>query len=249
MFNKQTALIIDRDSISSKTIMRVLKDDLDFDRVIIVSDGKEAQAELKIRRIDWIFGEWEMSDMQGIDLLKKLRSHPDTMEVPFIMLSSRIDRSSLFDAIAQGVTDFIAKPFTPATISEKVQRIVRIKEKRIAPRITPHKKYPAEFSLSSVVKLEGIVSNISVTGILISAPRLQQATLNIFDVGPLNVAIDDGIVIQTQGRLIRMECDYDPAHEPETHILCAFDFKVITDDNRIILNKFINEQRRLAMST
>ena len=248
MFNKQTALIIDKDSISSKAIMRVLKDDLDFNKVIIVSDGKEAQAELKTRQIDWIFGEWEMPDMQGIGLLKELRNNPDTMEIPFIMLSSRIDRSSLFDAIAHGVTDFIAKPFTPATISEKVKRIVRIKEKRIAPRITPNKKYPAEFSLNSTFKLEGTVSNISVTGILISTPRLQQAMLNIFDVGDLKISIDDDLVIQTQSRLIRMECDYDPTFEPETHILCAFDFKEITDKNCIILNNFLNEQRRLVMS-
>ena len=60
MFSKQVALIIDRDRLSSKTIMRVLRDDLYFKKVIVVSDGRDARDQPNTGQIDWVFAELEV---------------------------------------------------------------------------------------------------------------------------------------------------------------------------------------------
>lgn len=247
MFSKQVALIIDRDSLISKTIMRVLRDDLYFKKVTIVSDGRDAHVQLNTGQIDWVFAEQEILNMPNNILLKELRNNPQTVEVPYLMLSNHVDRKSLSDAISLGITDFIAKPFTPATISSKDRRIMRGKEKHIAPRVAPTKKYHVEVTLNDDSKVKGTISNISVTGLLISMPRLKQTSMNILETRKLRITIDNGVIVPVESCLVSMECDYDPSLEPNTHILCAFDFDKITNKNRVILTNFINEQRRLAL--
>lgn len=103
MFNKQIALIIDRDRLSSKTILRVLKDDLYFKKVTIVSDGRDAKDHLNTGQVDWVFAEQEILNMPNNLLLKGLRSNPNTVEAPYIMLSSQVDRKPLSDAISLGI--------------------------------------------------------------------------------------------------------------------------------------------------
>lgn len=248
MFSKQNALIIDHDKMSSRTIMRVLKEDLGFKKVIAVGDGKSALNELKKGNIHWVIGEWSMSGMTGKELLKELRSNPKTIEVPFLMLSGRVDRDALMEAISLGVTDFIAKPFTPATISSKVKRLSRIKEKRVASRVNPVNDVVASVDLDDDQRLEGVIINISATGVLISAPRITRGGLNIFDQVKLRIKTADERSILTVSSLVRMECDYDPKYEMGTRILCAFNFNNVDDQNSVLLNSFINEQRGLALS-
>ena len=130
MFSKQVALIIDQDKMSAQTIMRILRDDLGFKKVIIAINGKSALDELRVREINWVIGEWDVPGITGAKLLKELRGNPKTAEVPFLMLSGSVDRDALLEAISLGVTDFIAKPFTPAIISSKIKRLSRIREIR-----------------------------------------------------------------------------------------------------------------------
>lgn len=247
MFSKQVAIIIDRDRLSSKTILRVLKDDLYFKKVTIVSDGRDARDLLKSGQVDWVFAEQDILNMPKNLLLKELRNNPQTVEVPYLMLSNQVDRKSLSDAISLGITDFIAKPFTPATISAKVRRIMHVKEKRIAPRVTPIKNYHVEVTLRDDSKAKGIISNISATGLLVSMPRLKKTGMNILESLNLVITIDNGVTVPLESCLARMECDYNPDLEAKTHILCAFDFDKITSKNRVILTNFINEQRRLTL--
>ena len=180
-------------------------------------------------------------------LLKELRNNPQTVEIPYLMLSNLVDRDSLSNAISLGITDFIAKPFTPATISSKVRRIIRTQETRVAPRVVPTKKYHVEITLSDGFKMKGTIANISVTGLLVSAPRLQQSGINILETRELRITADNGVIVPIQSCLVRMECDYDPAYEPKTHILYAFDFDKMKSSDRVIVTNFINEQRHLAL--
>ena len=172
MFSKQVALIIDQDKMSAQTIMRILKDDLGFKKVIITVNGKSALDELRAREIHWVIGEWDVPGITGAKLLKELRGNPKTTEVPFLMLSGSVDRDALTEAISLGVTDFIAKPFTPAIISSKIKRLSRIYEKRIAPRVYPMGDFRVEVGLDENICMEGLVVNISSTGVLM-LPRGQ----------------------------------------------------------------------------
>ena len=247
MFSKQVALIIDQDKMSAQTIMRILRDDLGFKKVIIAINGKSALDELRVREINWVIGEWDVPGITGAKLLKELRGNPKTAEVPFLMLSGSVDRDALSEAISLGVTDFIAKPFTPAIISSKIKRLSRIREKRIAPRVYPIDDFVVEVGLDNDVCMEGVIINISATGVLISAPRLVRGSINIFDNLKLKIRVSDETTILTVSSLVRMECDYEAKYEAGTRILCAFDFKDINDENRVLLNNYINEQRGIAL--
>ena len=249
IYDKQTVLVIDHDKMSAKTIERVLKSDMGFNKVIIASDGKIGLKAIQAGGMDWVLAEWDVPSVSGYELVKELRGNPLTMDVPFLMLSGRVDRKALLEAISLGVTDFIAKPFTPGTVAAKIKRVALLREKRVASRVVPTETFPVSITMQGGgAKFKGVIGNISATGMLVSSDRLKGEGINIFDQAELKIRIAKGVVAKAIGAVVRMECDYNPDFEPESHILCAFDFKKVDSENKVLINRFINEQRSLSMA-
>ena len=54
--------------------------------------------------------DWEMPEMNGIEFIKRFRSHPSSSHVPVIMVTSIEDRTVRYEALEAGATDFLMKP-------------------------------------------------------------------------------------------------------------------------------------------
>jgi len=79
---------------------------------------------------DCIICDWLLpGDISGLDILKSIRSNPETNKIPFIMLTSVKNREMITKAIASGVSAYILKPFTPESLYDKIESLVN-KEKR-----------------------------------------------------------------------------------------------------------------------
>jgi two-component system chemotaxis response regulator CheY len=60
--------------------------------------------------------------MSGLELLRAVRSTPEIAKTPFIMVTAEAEQKNIIEAIKMGVNNYIVKPFTPDTLSEKIKK-------------------------------------------------------------------------------------------------------------------------------
>ncbi len=95
-------------------------------RIFGAKDGLEAWAYLQDEKPEIIISDISMPGMNGIDLLKRIRSHPDYEHVYFMAITAARDQKLRMKALEEGADDFIVKPFTVEDISPKLKSAVRV---------------------------------------------------------------------------------------------------------------------------
>lgn len=93
-----------------------------FSRVLLATNGKEAIEKMRQHAVDIVVCDWVMEPMDGLALTNYLRNHPDSPNhfVPIIMLTGRAERANIELARDAGITEFLAKPFTPVSFRNRV---------------------------------------------------------------------------------------------------------------------------------
>ena len=107
-----------------KVLKRILKQ-LGFNILIEAGDGKEAWDILQNKQFDLIIADWNMPKMNGLELLKKIRSSNTHKRIPFLMLTGEAGKEQIIEAASSGVTDYVVKPFTAEIISKKLENILK----------------------------------------------------------------------------------------------------------------------------
>ena len=115
-------LIVDDFSTMRKILRNVLKQ-MGFTNMIEADNGKTALKVLKKESFDLILCDWNMPEMSGLELLKKVRSDDDLKSIPFIMATAEAQQDNILEAVKAGVTNYIVKPFTAETVKEKLTKI------------------------------------------------------------------------------------------------------------------------------
>ncbi len=118
-----TVLIVD-DFLTMRRIVRKILRDLDFENIIEADDGSSAVEVLKTTKVDLIVSDWNMPKMTGLDLLKHVRSNEATKDLPFLMVTAEAQKENIVEAVKARVSNYIVKPFTAATLEEKLVKIV-----------------------------------------------------------------------------------------------------------------------------
>ena len=94
-----------------------------FNNTIEADDGLTALPILNAGGIDFLVTDWNMPGMQGIDLLKTVRADPKLATLPVLMVTAETKREQIIEAAQAGVNGYIVKPFTAATLKEKIEKI------------------------------------------------------------------------------------------------------------------------------
>lgn len=115
-------LIVDDLSMMRKMLRYTLKR-VGLTNIIEAGDGKSAMTRLKNEKVDLIVCDWNMPGMKGIDMLNKVRSDDELKNIPFIMVTAQAQKEKIVEAITARVTDYIVKPFSAETVSEKLKKI------------------------------------------------------------------------------------------------------------------------------
>jgi two-component system chemotaxis response regulator CheY len=115
-------LIVDDFSTMRRIEKNILKH-LGFNEIDEAGDGAEALQKLKSKKYDFIISDWNMPNMEGIDLLRAVRADPDLKELPFLMVTAEAEKASVLTAIKEGVSNYIVKPFTEEVIKAKIEQI------------------------------------------------------------------------------------------------------------------------------
>lgn len=112
-------LVVDDASFIRDMVKRQLREHIPGIEVVDASDGQRAVSLLKKQPFDLILSDWEMPGMSGEELLRWVRSEEAHSKVPFVMVSSRGDRSFVIKAVEAGVSDYLTKPFSADELVKK----------------------------------------------------------------------------------------------------------------------------------
>ena len=89
------------------------------------SDGGAGLAAVRTLRPDLVLLDVMMPVMDGFQLLRAIRSEPDLAGLPVIMLTAKGQERDILTGFKDGATDYIVKPFSPAEVVARVQRLLR----------------------------------------------------------------------------------------------------------------------------
>jgi len=115
-------LIVDDFSTMRRIIKNLLRD-LGFNNTQEADDGSTALPMLQKGGFDFVVTDWNMPGMQGIDLLKAIRADESLKHLPVLMVTAEAKREQIIAAAQAGVNGYVVKPFTAATLKEKLDKI------------------------------------------------------------------------------------------------------------------------------
>jgi two-component system chemotaxis response regulator CheY len=123
--NKDINILIVDDFSAMRQIIRDLLRELGFDNTSEADDGQTALPMLKTGNFDFLVTDWSMPDMDGLTLLKTVRADEQLGDLPVLMVTAEAKREQIVDAAEAGVNAYIVKPFTAATLKDKIDKIFR----------------------------------------------------------------------------------------------------------------------------
>ena len=123
--DKNTKFLVVDDFPTMRRIVKNLLADLGYNNVVEADDGQTAIPVLKGGDIEFVVTDWNMPGMTGIELLKAIRSDPATANLPVLMVTAESSKEQIVEAAQAGVSGYIIKPFTAATLKEKLDRIIQ----------------------------------------------------------------------------------------------------------------------------
>src|SRR6202034_1993376 len=116
-------LVVD-DFSTMRRIIKNLLHDLGYANVTEADDGKTALPLLKEGNFDFLITDWNMPGMPGLELLKQVRADARLAKLPVLMLTAEAKREQIVEAAQAGVNGYVIKPFTAATLKEKIDKIL-----------------------------------------------------------------------------------------------------------------------------
>lgn len=115
-------LVVD-DFSTMRRIVRNLLKELGFTKVDEAEDGAIALQKLKAGGFDFVVSDWNMPNMDGLQLLQAVRADPTLKHLPVLMITAEAKKENIIAAAQSGASGYIVKPFTAATLGEKLDKI------------------------------------------------------------------------------------------------------------------------------
>jgi DNA-binding response OmpR family regulator len=126
------ALVVDDASFVRDLVKRTVRNSFPNIDMEEATNGKKAQSMMSRVSFDLILCDWEMPEMNGLELLRWARQNDDYKKTPFIMITSRGDRDHVIEAVKEGVSGYLGKPFSPEQLSGRIVKALGSKLKGAA---------------------------------------------------------------------------------------------------------------------
>ena len=117
-------LIVD-DFSTMRRIVRGLLKEMGCNNADEAEDGAVALGMLKAQRYDFVVSDINMPNMNGFDLLKAVKTNDQLKHIPVLMVTAEARKEDIVLAAQSGAAGYIVKPFTKATLEEKLQKILQ----------------------------------------------------------------------------------------------------------------------------
>lgn len=121
--DKSMSILVVDDFATMRRIIRGVLKQLGFTNVEEAEDGAVALSKLKQGEFKFVISDWNMPNMQGIDLLKAVRADDNLKSLPFLMVTAEAKKEEVLAAVQAGVSNYVVKPFTPDALESKITAI------------------------------------------------------------------------------------------------------------------------------
>lgn len=115
-------LVVD-DQLSMRALVRSGLARLGINNVTEAADGQEAMTSLLANPVHLIIADYNMPNMDGLELLQAVRAHPPTRKTAFMMLTGQAERELVQKAVKLGVNNFVVKPFNVLVLKGKIEQV------------------------------------------------------------------------------------------------------------------------------
>jgi two-component system chemotaxis response regulator CheY len=128
MFPADTRFLIVDDTKTIRSLLKEILKNIGYKKIDEAEDGSQALDMMKReaqsdKPYGFIICDWNMPGLTGIELLEVRNSDLRFQKVPFLMVTIESEREYVLKAVAMGVSDFVVKPFSEATVRSKMESI------------------------------------------------------------------------------------------------------------------------------
>jgi two-component system, chemotaxis family, chemotaxis protein CheY len=125
MSNPDMKFLIVDDFSTMRRIVRGLLKELGYNNAEEAEDGVAALNLLKSAKFDFVVSDINMPNMNGFELLAAIKAEASLKHIPVLMVTAEARKEDIVRAAQDGAAGYIVKPFTKATLEEKVQKIMQ----------------------------------------------------------------------------------------------------------------------------
>jgi two-component system chemotaxis response regulator CheY len=106
-----------------RRIVRNLLKELGYTNVDEAEDGVQGLQKLRSDTFDFVVSDWNMPNMDGLTMLQEIRKDPALSKLPVLMVTAEAKKENIVAAAQAGANGYVVKPFTAATLDEKLGKI------------------------------------------------------------------------------------------------------------------------------
>jgi two-component system chemotaxis response regulator CheY len=123
MAGPNTKFLVVDDFSTMRRIVRNLLKELGYSNVDEAEDGAMALSKLRNEQFDFVISDWNMPVMDGLMMLQTIRADPSLSKIPVLMVTAEAKKENIIAAAQAGANGYVVKPFTAATLDEKIAKI------------------------------------------------------------------------------------------------------------------------------
>jgi two-component system chemotaxis response regulator CheY len=123
MVDKSLKILVVDDFPTMRRIVRNLLKELGFENVDEAEDGQVALDKLRSGAFQFVVSDWNMPNLDGLSMLQQIRADPKLAKLPVLMVTAEAKKENIVAAAQAGASGYVVKPFTAATLEEKLNKI------------------------------------------------------------------------------------------------------------------------------
>ncbi|MGN6083451.1 chemotaxis response regulator CheY [Trinickia sp.] len=122
--DKSMKILVVDDFPTMRRIVRNLLKELGYANVDEAEDGAAGLSRLQGGGFDFVISDWNMPNMDGLEMLKRIRADAALSHLPVLMVTAESKKENIIAAAQAGASGYVVKPFTAATLDEKLTKIL-----------------------------------------------------------------------------------------------------------------------------
>ncbi len=123
MYDFKIKILVVDDFATMRSMIKNLFKEVGFVNIEEAKDGVQAYNKLKQGGFGFIASDWNMPNLDGLGLLKKIRGDEELKDLPFLMVTAEAEKEKIVQALQAGVNNYIVKPFTGEVLKSKIDAI------------------------------------------------------------------------------------------------------------------------------
>ncbi|GGD59851.1 MULTISPECIES: chemotaxis response regulator CheY [Caballeronia] len=122
--DKNMKILVVDDFPTMRRIVRNLLKELGYSNVDEAEDGAAGLARLRGGGFDFVISDWNMPNLDGLSMLQQIRADAALSHLPVLMVTAESKKENIIAAAQAGANGYVVKPFTAATLDEKLSKIL-----------------------------------------------------------------------------------------------------------------------------